>query len=156
MRRRGSWRAGRAAASSVVLAVLAVQWAEVRLDVHAEVESLLVAMIAGVVVANTAHGTAFAELLDRLAPPVYVVFFTLTGLGLHLEALLAAAVPAALLWIVRGSGLWVGSRAAMGVVGSDEQVRRVAWKAFVPQAGIALALAATVAETYPGFGETLA
>ncbi|GAA0974046.1 hypothetical protein ENKNEFLB_00186 [Nocardioides aquaticus] len=145
-----------AAASSVVLAVLAVQWAEVRLDVHAEVESLLVAMIAGVVVANTAHGTAFAELLDRLAPPVYVVFFTLTGLGLHLDALLAAAVPAALLWIVRGSGLWVGSRAAMGVVGSDEQVRRVAWKAFVPQAGIALALAATVAETYPGFGETLA
>jgi len=35
-------------------------------------------------------------------------------------------------------------------------VRKVAWKAFVPQAGIALALAATVSETYPKFGATLA
>ena len=145
-----------ASALSVWLAVVAVRWAEERLDVHAEVESLLVAMVAGVLVANLAAGVRFAELLERLALPVYVVFFTLTGLGLHLDALLAAAVPAALLWVVRGGGLWVGSRAAMTVVGETEQVRRVAWKAFVPQAGIALALAATVAEEYPKFGATFA
>lgn len=141
---------------SVWLAVVAVRWAEARLDVHAEVESLLVAMIAGVLVANTSGEERFAELLERLAPPVYVVFFTLTGLGLHLDALLAAAVPAVLLWLVRGAGLWVGSRAAMSVAGESEQVRKVAWKAFVPQAGIALALAATVSEAYPKFGATLA
>lgn len=145
-----------AAAASVVLAVVAVQWAADRLDLHTEVESLLVAMIAGVLVANTSAEGPFAELLERLAPPVYVVFFTLTGLGLHLDALLAAALPAALLWIVRGGGLWVGSRAAMTIAGQSDQVRKVAWKAFVPQAGIALALAATVAETYPKFGDTLA
>ena len=96
---------------------------------HAEVESLLVAMIAGVLVANTAAEHRFAELLERIAPLVYVVFFTLTGLGLHLGALLAAAVPAALLWIVRGGSLWVGSRAAMTLAGESDQVRRVAWKA---------------------------
>jgi uncharacterized membrane protein len=33
---------------------------------------------------------------------------------------------------------------------------RVAWKAFMPQAGIALALAATIAEEYPSFGDVLA
>ena len=84
-------------AVSVWLAVVAVRWAEERLDVHAEVESLLVAMIAGVLVANASAGERFHHLLERLAPPVYVVFFTLTGLGLHLDALLAAAAPAALL-----------------------------------------------------------
>ena len=145
-----------ASALSVWLAVVAVRWAEEQLGVHAEVESLLVAMIAGVLVANTAAEHHFAELLERLAPPVYVVFFTLTGLGLHLDALLAAAVPAALLWVVRGGSLWVGSRAAMTLAGESEQVRRVAWKAYVPQAGIALALAATVSEEYPTFGATLA
>jgi len=145
-----------AAAVSVWLAVVAVRWAEERLDVHAEVESLLVAMIAGVVVANVVAGDRFHHLLERLAPPVYVVFFTLTGLGLHLDALLAAAAPALLLWIVRGGGLWVGSRAAMTVAGESEQVRRVAWKAYMPQAGIALALAATVAEAYPEFGNVFA
>jgi hypothetical protein len=128
-----------ASAASVWLAVAAVRWAEDRLDVHVEVESLLVAMVAGVLVANLAAGVRFGELLERLAPLVYVVFFTLTGLGLHLDALLAAAAPAALLWVVRGGGLWAGSRAA-----------------FVPQAGIALALAATVAEEYPEFGATFA
>ena len=145
-----------AAALGVWLAVAAVRWAEERLGVHAEVESLLVAMIAGVLVANLAAGVRFGELLERLALPVYVVFFTLTGLGLHLDALLAAAVPAALLWVVRGGGLWVGSRAAMTVAGESAEVRRVAWKAYVPQAGIALALAATVAEEYPKFGATFA
>lgn len=145
-----------AAAISVWLAVVAVRWADERLDVHAEVESLLVAMIAGVIVANASAGERFHHLLERLAPPVYVVFFTLTGLALHLDALLAAAVPAALLWVVRGGGLWVGSRAAMTIAGESEKVRRVAWKAYVPQAGIALALAATVAETYPEFGDVFA
>ena len=144
------------AAISVWLAVVAVRWAEERLDVHAEVESLLVAMVAGVIVANASAGERFHHLLERLAPLVYVVFFTLTGLGLHLDALLAAAAPAALLWIVRGGGLWVGSRAGMTIAGESEQVRRVAWKAYMPQAGIALALAATVAEEYPEFGETFA
>ncbi|QDO89411.1 hypothetical protein FNH13_14625 [Ornithinimicrobium ciconiae] len=142
--------------ASVWLAVLGVNWAEDRLGVHAEVEALLVAMIAGVLVANTSSEARFATLLETLAPPVYVVFFTLTGLGLHLDALLAAAIPAVLLWVVRGGGLWVGSRAAMTLAGESEQVRRVAWKAFVPQAGIALALAATVAEEFPAFGATLA
>lgn len=142
--------------ASVWLAVLGVKWAEGRLGVHAEVEALLVAMIAGVLVANTSSEARFATLLETLAPPVYVVFFTLTGLGLHLDALLAAAIPAVLLWVVRGGGLWVGSRAAMTLAGQSEKVRRVAWKAFVPQAGIALALAATVAEEFPAFGATLA
>ncbi len=145
-----------ASAASVWIAVLAVRWAVEKLDVHAEVESLLVAMIAGVLVANTSAEKPFSEILERIAPPVYVVFFTLTGLGLHLDALLAAAVPAALLWVVRGGGLWVGSRAAVSIAGQSDEVKKVAWRAFVPQAGIALALAATVAETYPKFGATLA
>ncbi|MFI5428549.1 hypothetical protein [Aeromicrobium sp. UC242_57] len=144
------------AVTSVWLAVVSARWAEEQLDVHAEVESLLVAMIAGVIVGNTSAENRFAAILERLGPPVYVVFFTLTGLGLHLDALLGAAVPAALLWAVRGAGLWTGSRAAMTIAGEDKQVRKVAWKAFVPQAGIALALAATVAETYPKFGATMA
>jgi Kef-type K+ transport system membrane component KefB len=141
---------------SVWLAVVAVQWAEERLDVHAEVESLLVAMLAGVIVANAPASEQLHHLLDRLAPPVYVVFFTLTGLGLHLDSLLAAAAPAVLLWVVRGGGLWVGTAASMRLARQSEQVRRVAWKAYVPQAGIALALAATVAETYPTLGEVFA
>jgi hypothetical protein len=119
--------------------------------VHIELDALLIAMIAGIFVVNTTvHWKRFEHVLEQIAPYVYVVFFTLTGLGLHLDQLVAALVPALGLWLVRIAGLWAGSTTAMYIADEPAVVRRVAWRAYVPQAGIALALAATVAETFPG------
>ena len=53
-------------------------------------------------------------------------------------------------------GLWGGSTAAMTVAGQSSAARKTAWRAFVPQAGIALALAATVTEEFPKIGPLLA
>jgi Kef-type K+ transport system membrane component KefB len=137
----------------VVAAVLAPGFTELVHDewgVEIDLDALLIAMIAGIVVVNSSsHGARFEEVLEKLAPVVYVVFFTLTGLGLHLAELVAALLPALLLWVLRIAGLWVGSTAAMRIVREPPVVRRVAWRAYVPQAGIALALAATVADTIP-------
>ena len=135
------------------LAEYAMHAAQASLGVEVEIEALLVCMIAGIFVANTAREPErFAGILEKLAPWVYVVFFTLTGLGLHLEALIAAAVPAAVLWTLRVAGLWAGSSAAMAIAKEPPVVRRVAWRAFVPQAGIALALASTIAVEFPTAG----
>ncbi len=135
------------------LAEYAMHMAQAGLGIEVEIEALLVCMIAGLLVANLSRTPErFAGVLESLAPWVYVVFFTLTGLGLHLEALIAAAVPAAVLWILRVAGLWAGSSAAMVVAKEPPVVRRVAWRAFVPQAGIALALASTIAVEFPTAG----
>lgn len=132
-------------------------WAQARFGLEVEIESLLIAMIAGLFVANrTTSPARFVEILEFLAPWVYVVFFTLTGLGLHIETLIAAAAPAALLWALRVAGLWVGSTAAMAAAKEPPLVRRIAWRAFVPQAGIALALASTIAVEFPEGGALLA
>jgi Kef-type K+ transport system membrane component KefB len=126
------------------------------LGVHIELDALLIAMIAGIFVVNsTVHWQRFERVLEQIAPYVYVVFFTLTGLGLHLDQLVAALAPALGLWLVRIAGLWAGSTAAMSIANEPAVVRKVAWRAYVPQAGIALALAATVAESIPG-GEAFA
>jgi len=139
------------------LAVAFREWALSRFGLEVEIESLLVAMIAGLFVANRiADPARFAIILERLAPWVYVVFFTLTGLGLHIETLIAAAVPAAILWALRLGGLWVGSTAAMTIAKEPALYRRIAWRAFVPQAGIALALASTIAAEFPQGGPVLA
>jgi len=53
------------------------------------------------------------------------------------------------------SGLFIGSTAAMTLVHEPAVVRRVAWRAYMPQAGIALALAATIASDFPEGGEQL-
>ncbi|MFN8167441.1 MAG: cation:proton antiporter [Candidatus Nanopelagicales bacterium] len=131
-------------------------WADDVLGVNIEIDSLLIAMIAGVIVANwTKQPERFERILERMVPWVYVIFFTLTGLGLHLEAIVAAAGAAAVLWILRLTGLFVGSTAAMSIVKEPAVVRRVAWRAYMPQAGIALALAATIASDFPEGGEQL-
>jgi len=145
------------AALAAWLAVAFREWALHRFGLEVEIESLLVAMIAGLFVANRITNPArFAIILERLAPWVYVVFFTLTGLGLHIETLIAAAVPAFILWALRLGGLWVGSTAAMTIAKEPVLHRRIAWRAFVPQAGIALALASTIAAEFPQGGPVLA
>jgi len=144
-------------ALAAVIAEMSVRWG---LNVHGlelEIEPLLIAMIAGLFVANTAKNSVrFADMLERLAPWVYVVFFTLTGLGLHIETLIAAAVPALILWALRVAGLWTGSTAAMTLAKEPPIVRKVTWRAFVPQAGIALALAATISAEFPESGPVFA
>ena len=141
---------------AAVLAIFGKQWAHDVLGLPVEIEPLLVAMVAGLFVANRSEAyERFAEILERLAPYVYVVFFTMTGLGLHVETLIDAAGPAALLWILRIGGLWVGSTAAMAIAKEPPIVRKVAWRAFVPQAGIALALASTIAVEFPEGGALL-
>jgi hypothetical protein len=132
------------------------EWADETLGINIEIDSLLIAMIAGVIVVNwTSMPERFERILERMVPYVYVIFFTLTGLGLHLDAIVAAAGAAVLLWVLRLSGLFVGSTAAMTIVKEPAVVRRVAWRAYMPQAGIALALAATIASDFPEGGEQL-
>ena len=131
--------------------------ARTRFGLELEIEVLLVATVAGLVVANfSADPEIFEGILDALAPWAYVLFFTLVGLGLHLDTLLAAAGSAAAVWALRLVGLWGGSTAAMTVAGQSSAARKTAWRAFVPQAGIALALAATVTEEFPKIGPLLA
>jgi hypothetical protein len=131
-------------------------WAEHELGVSIEIDSLLIAMIAGVIVANwSRQPERFERLLERMVPYVYVIFFTLTGLGLHLEELVAALGAALLLWSMRFLGLVVSSTAAMTLAKEPPLFRRVAWRAFMPQAGIALALAATIASEFPQNGPQL-
>jgi Kef-type K+ transport system membrane component KefB len=153
------WVGGLVIAVAGVAAALAprlADWADQELGLNIEIDSLLIAMIAGVIVANwTTRPERFAGLLERMVPYVYVVFFTLTGLGLHLDAIVAAAAAAALLWALRLAGIFAGSTVAMRVVQEPEVVRRVAWRAYMPQAGIALALAATIAADFPAGGEQL-
>jgi hypothetical protein len=145
-----------AGALAASLSPALTRFVALRLGVHIELDALLIAMIAGIFVVNTTvHWKRFEHVLEQIAPYVYVVFFTLTGLGLHLDQLVAALAPALGLWLVRIAGLWAGSTAAMSIAKEPAVVRKVAWRAYVPQAGIALALAATVAESFPG-GEAFA
>lgn len=120
-------------------------------------EPLLVCMVAGAVVANfTARRLEFEKLLHDVGPAVYVIFFTLTGASLDLRVLADGATVALVLAAVRLVSIAVGSWAGGAVAGAPAAHNRVAWAAYVTQAGVGLGLAKEVAAEFPAWGGTFA
>ena len=118
------------------------------LDLH--VESLLVAMIAGFYMTNySGQRDAFDGILHTVSPWVYVAFFTLTGIGLKLDILLAGIGVALLLFLVRMAAIYVGSFGAMTLAQEPPRFRRLYGLGLVTQAGIALGLAREVSVQFP-------
>lgn len=123
----------------------------------AHVELLLTLLTAGFVTENVSrHGDALRHALERSAAPIFVVFFALSGAKIDLAdvaPLLPLVLPLAAL---RAAAIWggtrLGGRWARPVAGAE--VRHV-WMGLVSQAGVAIGLAAIVAEAYGGMGEQL-
>jgi Kef-type K+ transport system membrane component KefB len=133
-----------------VLAVC-VAIAEVSTRVH--LDPLLIALAAGVFVENVTHaGKELVEGFDKASLPVYVLFFTVAGATLHLDALVVVAIPAFALVLTRAGALLVGSRIATSLVTSAPTVKKYAGFGLLPQAGLAIALALTLSRSFPEFG----
>lgn len=121
------------------------------------IEPLLIALVGGFFVANfTPHREQFDTLLHDVGPAVYVAFFTLTGLALKLDVLLATLPIAMTLFFVRMGGIFLGAYAGAAVAGASPRERRLSWMAFITQAGIALGLAREVAVQFPSLGGAFA
>lgn len=118
----------------------------------AGLDTTLLFIAAGFAATNfSKEGDHLIHEVEKLGLPVYVVFFTLTGAGLHLETL-ASLLPFALALVaIRMFGIWGGIRAGTRITGAPDPVRQYSWLGFVSQAGVAIALAGLVAQR---FGDT--
>jgi Trk K+ transport system NAD-binding subunit/Kef-type K+ transport system membrane component KefB len=126
-------------------------------NVHFRVEPLLICMVVGFVITNfTGSRDALARTLERVAPAVYVAFFTLVGASLELDVIADTWVIAGVLFTVRIVGILLGS-AIFGTLAGDPPLHnRVGWMAYVTQAGVALGLAKGVDAAFPGWGSSFA
>ena len=122
------------------------------LEIHAE--PLLIALIGGFYITNyTSYRQPFEELLHTIAPPVYVAFFTLTGVGLKLDILIATLPVALALFAIRFAGINVGAYLGSKLAGEPAKFAQYAGLALITQAGIALGLAREVAVEFPALGD---
>jgi Kef-type K+ transport system membrane component KefB len=119
----------------------------------AHVEVLLTLLTAGFVAESTSsRGEELRHAMERSAAPIFVVFFALSGAVIDIGAvapLLPLVLPIAL---IRAAGLWAGTRLGAAWAGVAGPERRLAWMGLVSQAGVAIGLAAILAEAYPGRG----
>ena len=116
-------------------------------------EPLLMCLIGSFYVTNfTRYRTEFMKIIHDVGPPIYVLFFTLTGASLALDVLLDAWAVALILFGVRMLGIFIGSFTG-GVASRDSMKHnRYGWMTYITMAGVGLGLAKEVADEFPEFG----
>lgn len=120
-------------------------------------EPLLLCMIAGLLVSNTSpHRVEFSRILHQIGPPVYLAFFTLTGISIELDVLAQTWTLALMLFAVRLVGIFLGTYSGGWIAGDPPLHRSIGWMSFVTQAGIGIGLARNIASEFDGWGSQLA
>ena len=120
-------------------------------------EPLLICVTAGFWVRNFSRGGGlFMENIDRSSLPIYVIFFSLTGAALNLDALRQTWLIAVLLVVVRCLLIWLGAYLGTSLSGDPPRFRKMAGLSFVTQAGVSLGLAGIVMSRFPDWGAALA
>ncbi len=124
-----------------------------------DVSPLLGCMVMGTVYMNTTNDDKLFKQLNYFSPPILLLFFVRSGANFQLDALLStgdsiAGIPllviGAVYFIVRIIGKYAGAFIGCQVVKKDKLVRNYLGFALVPQAGVAIGLAALASRTVGG------
>lgn len=116
-------------------------------------EALLTFIVAGFVVQNfSRYGDEFIHPVEEVSLPVYVVFFSIAGAGLDLNALRQVWLIALILVAVRIAAIFAGTRIAVTLAKEDSTIKSNAWLSFVSQAGVVLGLSTIVENNLPQLG----
>jgi Kef-type K+ transport system membrane component KefB len=114
---------------------------------------LLVGLAAGVTIANRYQDRKpdLFEAVEHLSVPVYVLFFAVAGTKIE-PALLGSVWKYVLALVaLRTLAVWIGTGIGCKISGLEAPASRYIWTAFVPQAGISLALAVVIADEFSAF-----
>ncbi len=123
------------------------------MGIHFEVEPLLIAIMASFYVTNyTKYNHEFEQILFKISPYIYIIFFTLVGDSLSLPTLFKVIEIALALFFVRLIGLILGGYFGVWAAKDDKKYAKIAWMPYVTQAGVALGLATLVSNTFPEWG----
>jgi len=134
--------------ASLFALMICVVVAEIGGRVH--LDPLIVMLAAGIWLRNFSRADA-SDLLhgfESAQLPVFLVFFALAGSHLDIYTLWASLPIVAALAATRATSFFLGSKVACRATGAQDVVKRYAWVGLVPQAGLALALAGVLQNTF--------
>lgn len=126
-------------------------------SISLHLEPMLICVTTGFCVQNfSSGGRLFVEQMKRSSLPIYVIFFSLAGAALKIDALDETWRFAVLAVIVRFILIWLGAYLGGRLGGDPPRFRRMAGFAFITQAGVSLGLAGIITNRFPGWGAALA
>jgi Kef-type K+ transport system membrane component KefB len=126
-------------------------------SVSIHLEPMLICLTAGFCVQNFSRdGNLLIEKIDRSSLPIYVIFFSLSGAALNIEAMRQTWLIAILLVAVRFMLIWMGAYLGGSLSGDPNRFSRMSGLSFITQAGVSLGLAGIVMTRFPEWGGALA
>ena len=156
---------GRRSKNNRLIVSIAVLFAFCGICTTVDVSPLLGCMSMGIVYLNLTDDTDLFRQLNYFSPPVLLLFFVRSGLNFKLDTLFSGAgsignapllLIGVLYFFVRILGKYAGAFAGCALVHKPKEVRNYLGMALVPQAGVAIGLAALGARTLGGeLGESL-
>jgi Kef-type K+ transport system membrane component KefB len=116
---------------------------------HYQLEPLLAFMIAGFYVENySPMGKRLIDGLERSAFPVYVLFFSISGASINLDALRTMWLLAIVLVVMRAGAFYAGAWVASRFVADLRAYAHSLWSGFLAQAGVTIGIAALIARRF--------
>ena len=118
--------------------------------------SLLVCMMIGAVMVNISQQhEVLMEQCDRFTPPLFLLFFVLSGAELDLTVLPSVGLMGISYLLLRSLGKWGGTMLGAVCVKADENVRKYLGLTLLPQAGVAIGMSQLVAGRFPTLAGTV-
>ena len=117
------------------------------------IEPLLICILGGFYIVNFSdYRREFSKIIEKVIPLVYILFFTLIGASLSLDAFSNTFLIAIFLFFIRLIVIAIGTFVG-GVLANDPtHTTATSWMPYVTQAGISLGLVSIVSQKYPEWG----
>lgn len=113
---------------------------------------LLACMALGVMMTNVRYDISdVVKVLDTFTPPVFMIFFVISGAGFDVGSLVSIGFIGAVYVVMRVVGKWFGAWLGGTIAKSDANIRKYLGPTLMPQAGVAIGLilvAKTLAPEY--------
>lgn len=117
---------------------------------------ILTNMTMGMIIVNTQPRGFVQQIGDEtgnIMPLIYVIFFTLAGANLHLDALPSLGLIGITYIITRSAGLFYGSRIGAVIGNVETTIRKYLGFGILSQAGVAIGLSLMVKNEFAGMGK---
>lgn len=145
-------------AGDVSILLIGTTFISIGLSAQFHLSLILTNMIIGMVVVNTQSYDLIQKIHDRLPsfmPLLFILFFTLAGSNLHINALPSLGLLGLVYILARSGGLIFGSRLG-GLFGHvDKKIKNWIGLGILSQAGVAIGLSLIVKHEFAGLGKVL-
>ncbi len=113
-------------------------------------------MAMGAVLVNLSDASEDAmKITDMVTPPLFMMFFVLSGAGLDISILPSIGVVGVIYIILRVAGKMFGAWAGGAIMKAPATVRKYLGPALIPQAGVAIGLTFVAQTVVPEYADTI-